>query len=140
MIKAALGTRYFFLTTAPLMADKSLRSFACTAPPAAELWPPFIASAEIRDATGSQAEIWAEVRDDLGVESVWAIIYPPSYTQPDSSTELIPEPEPVMLTAQGKEQYSVTFDNFEESGSYRVVLYAQDDDDLTSRPKDYSLI
>lgn len=109
----------------------ALRGFACAAPPPGELWAPFIVQAQAQDGT-----ISAEVRDDKGVESVKAIIYPPGYSQPDSSQELIPDPEPIFLEAQGNDLYSVELDELTETGTYRIVLYAEDEDGLTSRPKE----
>jgi hypothetical protein len=107
------------------------RGFACAAPPPGELWAPFIVQAQLQEGT-----ITAEVRDDRGVEVVKAVIYPPSYSQPDSSQELIPDPEPIFLEAQGNDLYRVELDAFTEAGSYRIVLYAEDEDGLTSRPKE----
>ena len=113
------------------------RAFACTAPPLEQLWAPYIAQASITKVTEGQAEISAEVRDDKqDITQVRAVIYSPSYTQPDSSEEIIPEQPPVILQAQGNGQYSVMSDQFTEAGTYRVHIYAEDGDGLTSRPQE----
>ncbi|MGB0387781.1 MAG: C13 family peptidase [Ardenticatenaceae bacterium] len=111
------------------------RGFACAAP-VVELWAPYIVEGEAL----LDGRISAEVRDDKAVHSVWAVVYPPSYTQPDDSEEMISEPDPVMLEAQGNDRYSGTYDSFDEVGTYRIVLYADDADDLTSRPLEVRLV
>ena len=100
-------------------------------------WAPFIASAQgpnqIVDRRGA---IVAEVRDNKRVRRVWAVIYPPSYRPPTNSKELVPENLPmIILPAQGKDNFGSEYPGFDETGVYRIAIYAEDDDGLTSLPK-----
>jgi len=115
------------------------RAFACTAPPAEQLWAPYIVQAEVQNVQDGQGEIRAEVRDDKQVTEIRAVIYQPSYTSPDSSEEIIPELPPVILQAQGNDLYSIVTDQFEQPGTYRVLIYGEDEDGLTSRPYEVSV-
>jgi hypothetical protein len=62
------------------------------------------------------------------------VIYPPSYRAPSSNEELVAEPLPLPLLARGNEQYAALYGQFDEPGLYRIVIYAEDDEGLTSRP------
>ena len=118
------------------------RGFAISGSFPIDQWIPHIEQASIRDFSGTQGQIWAKVLDDDQVERVWAVIYPPSYSPPDSSEEIVPEPPRLpLLTLQdvpyGKE-VGVNW-LFEEKGEYRIVIYAEDNERLTSRPKEIIL-
>jgi hypothetical protein len=107
---------------------------------AANLWQPYVVQGAVRNSDGLAAattrrEIWAEVLDDGKVESVWAIIYPPSYQPPTSSEELVAGPPPITLQARGNHEYAGLYGAFDEAGTYRIVIYAQDDDGLQSPAK-----
>ncbi|MBX3014407.1 MAG: hypothetical protein KF832_22990 [Caldilineaceae bacterium] len=113
-----------------------LRSFTVAGTfPADNAWPPYVVQAEIRNSSGERKEIWAEVRDnENAVRAVWAVIYPPSYQIPTSNEELVAEPLPLPLLARGNDQYAALYGQFTESGTYRIVIYAEDDEGLTARP------
>ncbi|MEM7130572.1 MAG: C13 family peptidase [Chloroflexota bacterium] len=113
----------------------SQRGFAC-AGTFADVWPPYIFTAQkpttIIDGRGA---IQVEVRDNEGVDSVWAVIYPPSYVPPPNGNQLVAETlDTVLLQPQGNDQYSGSYPGFTESGPYRVVIHAKDEDDLQAEP------
>ncbi|MGB0383473.1 MAG: VWA domain-containing protein [Ardenticatenaceae bacterium] len=112
------------------------RGFACAAPPIVEAWAPYIMQTEVRN----NNQIWAEVVDDKAVSEVRAVIYPPSYSPKDESEELLAEPAPVILTeTENENEYGLALDNLKEPGTYRIVLYADDQEGLTSQPKEVML-
>ena len=103
--------------------------------PTDNIWPPYVVWAEVRNDTNARKELWAEVRDnENAVRTVWAVIYPPSYQAPSTSEELVAEPLPLPLLARGNDQYAATYGQFDEPGTYRIVIYAEDDEGLTARP------
>ncbi len=75
------------------------------------------------------------MRDDRQVTQVWAEVYPPSYSPPTDTHELVqPNVPTVTLSATAVGHiYSGTVP-LAESGPHRIVLYAQDDQGLVSRP------
>ena len=106
--------------------------------PGDEVWPPYIAQAEIRNWNGQTGQIWAQVLDDLPENNtVWAVLYPPSYQPPTDPTEIVPEPSRLTLLRGAQVvngwEYSSNW-LFNEAGSYQLVIYAKDDDGLLSRP------
>lgn len=109
-------------------------AFAGTFPD--EVWPPFIA--EVQQVTPDEegrAVLRAQVRDDVDVDRVWAVIYPPTYQAPTESEELVQEALPTsVLLDQGNDWYGARFDGFREQGLYRVVFYADDNQDANARP------
>jgi len=109
-------------------------AFAGTFPD--EVWPPFIAEVQqvMPDEEG-RAVLRAQVRDDVDVDRVWAVIYPPTYKAPTESEELVQEALPTtVLLDQGNDWYGARFDGFRENGLYRVVFYADDNQDANARP------
>jgi hypothetical protein len=98
-------------------------------------WIPYVVQVEVRGLEGGRGEIWAEVRDDVGVDDVWAVVYPPSYVSPQPSDELVAEPLPVTLHAQGNDWYGGLYGAFDEAGLYQVIVYATDEGALKSRPR-----
>jgi ligand-binding sensor domain-containing protein len=99
-----------------------------------DAWPPYVVWAGIEEGV-----IEAEVRDDVGVSRVWAVVYPPSYQPPDPATteELVQEglPEVPLSDGDGDGVYSAVYSGFDEAGAYRVVVYAVDGEGLVGRPK-----
>lgn len=96
-------------------------------------WEPFVAQAEVRNEDDTRQEIWAEVSDDKAVQSVFVVIYPPSYQPPDSGDELLAAPPPLSLQNRGNGWFAATYGEFDEIGEYRILVYAEDEDGLRSR-------
>jgi len=80
----------------------------------------------------------AEVRDDQGVLSVWAVVYKPSYVLPEPGEELVLEelPTVMLLDLDHDGVYRATYEGFDEVGEYRIVVYAVDGDGLEGRPRE----
>lgn len=100
------------------------------------LWPPYIQRVQLTEApTGAQATIRAEISDNSVITGVWAVISPPSYTAPVDGSELRPDhAQPMRAVAATPGLYELQTPGFTESGAYRIVVYAVDDDGLTSTP------
>jgi hypothetical protein len=104
-------------------------------------WPPYIVEAVGTEGViqGGKAEIRATVRDNIGVEEVWAIVYPPSYVPPEDGEDMVPVPYPKQpLTRQSGThmdgEYTLTLTNVVESGTYQVVVYAIDAAEAVGQP------
>lgn len=96
---------------------------------------PLIVEATFVRTEGSNGTISALVRDDHGVEEVFAQIFPPSYQPPDPQSGLVTVAVPfVTLTPLGNDRYSVTYDGFTEDGDYRIVIQARDNDGVNALP------
>lgn len=114
----------------------SQRGFAYAGTLSDEGWPPHIESALLPSGIhGERGEIQATVRDDVSVKRVWAVVYPPSYRAPTDSEELVKEVLPTLvLLPQGQNSFAATYTGFDETGLYRIVIYAEDDEGLEARP------
>jgi len=112
------------------------RQLTCAPMAPGQNWPPHISQVELRNLNGNQGEIWAKVQDDNQVRWVWAVVYPPSYEAPKSGNEMIAEPQQWQLQRDADGWYRLDYGSFDEMGTYRVVLYAQDHQELQSRPKE----
>jgi CSLREA domain-containing protein len=116
--------------------EAARRGFSFAGTLAADEWPPYIVAAtgptEIAQGNGV---LQAEVRDDEAVHRVWAVIYPPSYEPPTSGVEMPQENLPTLvLQEQGTDVYGATYTGFDEIGTYRVVIHAEDNDRREGRP------
>ena len=91
--------------------------------------------AEISGETGT---IRADVRDDVSVLDVSAVVYKPSYTPPNpgETEEIVQEdlPSVDLRDLDGDGIYSALYEGFDEPGSYRIVLYAIDGEGIEGRP------
>ena len=100
------------------------------------LWPPYIQRVQLTEApTDTQTTILAEITDNSVITGVWAVILPPSYNAPVDGSELRrdhAQPMHAVTTTPGV--YELQTAAFTESGEYRIVVYAVDDDGLTSTP------
>ena len=98
---------------------------------------PYIDWLTVGEISSGQATVRAQVRDDNAVTRVWARIFAPSFTPPESVDGTIPviEVPEVELTRQSGDVFVVNYTGFTESGVYQVVLYAQDDEGYTSIPR-----
>ncbi|MBE2233352.1 MAG: hypothetical protein IAE85_07655 [Anaerolinea sp.] len=101
-----------------------------------EAWPPYIAAASPpAQVTGGRGVLRATVLDDTRVRRVWAVIYPPDYTPPPSSDELVTEVMPTIVLQPGADNvYAAEYTGFDQQGAYRVVIYAEDEDGLPAQP------
>jgi hypothetical protein len=104
-------------------------------------WPPYIVQAEVGEINNDEAIISAEGRDDQGegVLSVEAIVYKPSYQPPDTESAEMPQenlPALSLRDLDGDGIYTTLYENFDESGQYRIVINAIDIETLQARPKE----
>jgi hypothetical protein len=101
-------------------------------------WAPHIFSVQppttITNASGT---IHADVRDDVKVSQVWAVVYPPDYQPPSDRRELQAETLPTFnLTPTGAPDiYAGVYPGFTQAGSYRIVVYATDNEGLSAFPR-----
>lgn len=105
--------------------------------PTNELWPPQINTLQLTsEISGTRATIRTTVSDDGTVSGVWVVIIPPSAaTPPETANQLIPDNALPMTTVNSVlGQYQLDYNDFSEAGTYRIVVYAEDDDGLTSQP------
>lgn len=94
--------------------------------------------------TNQQGRIQAIVQDDQAVKRVWAVIQAPSYHRPTNSAELVPEALPSLsLLEQNKTTtpagfvgtFAADYSSFTEIGVYQIMVYAEDQQGLVSKPK-----
>ncbi|MEM7129112.1 MAG: hypothetical protein AAF702_22460 [Chloroflexota bacterium] len=123
-------------------AIASQRGFGITNTLPDDQWPPTIFQVEGPAAIDNgKGRLSARVQDDVEVKHVWATIYPPTYQAPTEGEALVRDEDDesiltVKLTdADGDSTYTITYDNFDTPGDYRVVFYAEDEDGLTALPK-----
>jgi hypothetical protein len=86
---------------------------------------------------GYVGTIKARVRDDVRVDDVWAVIYPPSFEEPEP-TDTMPALDLTsikLLDLDGDGEYTGTYTGFTEVGEYHVVVYAEDDEGDQATPK-----
>lgn len=112
----------------------SQRGFNFAGSFSSELWEPYIKQVDPVEPAGGYATVRTRVLDDIGVESVTAIVYPPSYVPPTEGDRLEVEPfEPITLTTSGDGFYTATVPLY-EVGTYTVVFSAIDGQALQARP------
>jgi hypothetical protein len=83
--------------------------------------------------------IWVEDVTTTGtIDRVWAVITPPGFSPalPDTT---VPEPPSLILSPVGNNRYEGVYDNFTESGVYRITVYAMDDEGNISFPAQTSV-
>jgi hypothetical protein len=99
-------------------------------------WAPYIVMVQGSERVADhKGVISAQVRDNKAVARVWAVVYRPSYVAPTDGQELVPEDLPSFdLVAQGNEMYSAEYAHFDELGSYRIAIYAEDESGLKAGP------
>jgi hypothetical protein len=86
---------------------------------------------------GFSATIEAQVRDDIAVDEVWAVIYPPSFEEP-APTDTMPELDLTSIRLSDSDcdgSYNGTYGGFTELGEYHIVVYAEDDEGDQATPK-----
>jgi alpha-tubulin suppressor-like RCC1 family protein len=117
-----------------LIAAQRGFAFAGTLPN--EQWPPYIAQVQPPgNITNGRGQVRADVRDDLKVTDVWAIIYPPSYVAPTTGEALVQETlDTIKLLDQGNGWYGAAYPGFTEMGVYRIVVFAEDGQRMQAQP------
>ncbi len=101
------------------------------------VWAPTVEDVQVSPGLyADERTFCARVQDDGAVETVWALIYEPSYQPPDpGSEEMVQEtPRTAMLSHREEITYCARHPGFNEVGDYQVIVYARDKDDLHSRP------
>ena len=84
--------------------------------------------------------IRARVRDDgdLAQVDVWAIVYPPSFEEPEPSPDgTMPDldlPEVTLSDSDRDGEFVGVYEDFSEGGVYRLVVYAEDGQGNLSQP------
>ena len=75
------------------------------------------------------------------MDDVWAVIYPPSYVPQESQTgELAQEAmQTLKLQKIDENEYAVEYAAFNEIGTYRIVIHAEDQEGLLAQPKTLEL-
>jgi hypothetical protein len=122
--------------------EAQLRGFTYGGTLPGEQWPPYILEAEVGVIVDEEGVITAEVVDDKGIVSVWAVIYKPSYVPPDPNGQEMPQenlPTITLLDQDGDGVYSALYEGFDEVGAYRVVVYAVDVENINGNPKEVKL-
>ncbi len=102
-----------------------------------EEWPPHIFSVTAQGGVNNyQGSFRSDVRDDVGVALVWAVVYPPGYDPPPSNQQLRAETLPTFLLTSGGTNsiYEGVYTGFTQRGLYRIVIYARDGQGLVARP------
>ncbi|MEM7535200.1 MAG: C13 family peptidase [Chloroflexota bacterium] len=103
-------------------------------------WSPFIAQVSPpTNIVDRRGRIYAEVRDNKGVDEVWAVIYPPDYVPPVADGELNREIQDIVLLQRtsGSDtngDYYGDYLGFAEPGVYRILIHARDRDDMQAQP------
>lgn len=118
-------------------ALSSQRSFAYEGTLSGDDWPPYIFSAKAPTTiTNYSGVVQADVRDNVKVRSVWAVVYPPNYTPPPTGQELQVETLPTFLLSSiaNGDFYAGEYPGFTQPGVYRILIQAEDNDGLVARP------
>ena len=120
-------------------AVSARRSFADIGTLSTNQWAPHIFSVvEPDEITNFSGTIQVDVRDDLKVSEVWAVVYPPDYVAPENVQELQAETLPSFnLTPTGDEDlFAGIYPGFTQTGIYRIVIHAADNDKLVATPRE----
>jgi len=84
------------------------------------------------------ATVAAQVRDDVAVLTVTVEVYPPGLAVPgtgEGEMPVLPVDRLVLTDTDSSEVYETTYAGFTETGIYRLVAYARDDDGNLSLPR-----
>ncbi|NJN66945.1 MAG: hypothetical protein HC884_09615 [Chloroflexaceae bacterium] len=105
-------------------------------PPPDEVWPPYVsATSATLTLEAGKGIVRAQVWDDQAVRQVWAVIYPPSYEPPPADEQLAQVALPTIVLLEAEHNwYTAAYNDFDEAGVYRVVIYALDRDGLEGQP------
>ena len=104
-------------------------------------WPPYIESvtppATIENGRGViEAQVLADEQNP--VQTVWAVIYPPDYLDPqpgEGVVDMVEQPAGVPLLRDGSsDRYRAADSGFTQTGTYRIVLQAESRNGQSARP------
>lgn len=85
--------------------------------------------------SGTQATIWAaDITGNYDIANVWAVVIPPTYA-PDPDDPVVDLPEFELTYNSKQKQWVGVYEGFTESGTYAVMIYAQDIWETVSAPK-----
>ncbi len=102
-------------------------------------WAPFITDPKIITSStrSSTVKIQSKIVDNKGVSFTWVEIYAPSYQPPQVGEEMVKSAPSASLplTDVGNGLYEANYPNFNEVGTYRIVIRARDGADVEARPK-----
>jgi ligand-binding sensor domain-containing protein len=92
--------------------------------------PPVVDAVTVTLTSETSGLIQAKVRDDYGVQSVWAIVIRPSFQEPPPGQPFEwPDLDlPTLELLESGGLYQRTYNSFGEVGLYRVLVYARDQD------------
>ncbi|MEZ4866388.1 MAG: C13 family peptidase [Caldilineaceae bacterium] len=113
------------------------RSFAYAGTLTSDDWPPYIFAVQGPTTIANfSGQIEADVRDNVGVRQVWAVVYPPDYTPPPTAEELQAEVLPTFLLTPIDDgtRYAGKYTGFTQSGTYRIIVQAEDGEGLKAKP------
>lgn len=119
------------------------RSFADVGTLASNQWPPHIFDVTLSGAIENfRGTIQADVRDDLKVAQVYAVVYPPDYVTEENIQELQAETLPNFnLTPTGADNtYAGIYPGFTLPGTYRILVYAVDSGGLVATPQEIEVV
>ncbi len=104
-------------------------------------WSPVIASvvAPITATVSSDLAIQATIQDDESVAQAWGIVLPPDYTPPSPTGAFathasLPNVTLTNQSSQSTRYETVATDILTRTGTYHILLFARDNDDLLSVP------
>ncbi|MEM7531397.1 MAG: C13 family peptidase [Chloroflexota bacterium] len=128
------------------IAHVSLRSFAHAWSLGSE-WPPYIANVHpMAHPRSNVIHFQAEVRhefDNSAIDDVWAVVYPPSYLNTDTSPadgdgvlndDILDMIEFSAESDDANALFVESYAGFNEMGVYRVVVHARDNKGLHAQP------
>jgi len=103
-------------------------------------WSPYIKDAQL-SLKGTQATLSVDVLDherEAGIQEVSAVIYAPSYQPSANEDEITIEPARLPLTKTATieygARYQLTADAFNEEGTYEIMIYAEDKEEVSAQP------
>ena len=116
------------------------RGFAFAGTFVNEVWPPYIEAVlpppSIENGRGViEARILSD--DSNPTATVWAVIYPPDYVEPQPGpdvVDMVAPPAPVPLIRRGNNTWNAADSGFTQSGTYRIVVHAASQNGLLAEP------
>lgn len=75
-----------------------------------------------------------DISDVANISKVWAVVWPPNYIPPEETNPVLNLPT-INFQKDSSGNYSATWDDFTQPGSYQIAVYARDNTGNTSAPK-----